>query len=205
MNQPVMVIEPNLCLNPSDSQKSNMILLQSASLPQNYIEESCLQPNAEEISIPQSSSSLDSNPVVKSNNPKPKHKCKYCEKSFNKNFDLIQHVRSHTGEKPFQCVACGRAFAQKSNVKKHMASHKVWLKGDYNRSLATDANDISDNIDLSFLCQYCGKTFSSYNKRKTHLATHKDKQVKSSNSHKDFLQVIFLGLQMSQGRLLMYF
>lgn len=45
---------------------------------------------------------------------------------FSKNFDLQQHVRSHTGEKPFQCIVCGRAFAQKSNVKKHMQTHKVF-------------------------------------------------------------------------------
>ncbi|KAM4692531.1 zinc finger protein 341 [Rhinophrynus dorsalis] len=56
----------------------------------------------------------------------PKLKCTYCDKAFVKNFDLQQHIRSHTGEKPFQCIVCGRAFAQKSNVKKHMQTHKVW-------------------------------------------------------------------------------
>ncbi|KAM5135222.1 zinc finger protein 341 [Mantella aurantiaca] len=58
----------------------------------------------------------------------PKLKCTFCDKAFGKNFDLQQHIRSHTGEKPFQCIVCGRAFAQKSNVKKHMQTHKVWPK-----------------------------------------------------------------------------
>ncbi|XP_041702421.1 zinc finger protein 341 isoform X2 [Coregonus clupeaformis] len=58
-----------------------------------------------------------------------KLKCNFCEKVFSKNFDLQQHIRSHTGEKPFQCIVCGRAFAQKSNVKKHMQTHKVWPSG----------------------------------------------------------------------------
>nr|XP_015824058.2 zinc finger protein 341 isoform X1 [Nothobranchius furzeri] len=55
-----------------------------------------------------------------------KLECNFCDKIFSKNFDLQQHIRSHTGEKPFQCIVCGRAFAQKSNVKKHMQTHKVW-------------------------------------------------------------------------------
>ncbi|XP_026223069.1 zinc finger protein 341 isoform X2 [Anabas testudineus] len=58
-----------------------------------------------------------------------KLKCNFCDKTFTKNFDLQQHIRSHTGEKPFQCIVCGRAFAQKSNVKKHMQTHKVWPMG----------------------------------------------------------------------------
>lgn len=55
--------------------------------------------------------------------------CPFCQRTFCKNFDLQQHMRCHTGEKPFQCIVCGRGFAQKSNVKKHMQAHKVWPEG----------------------------------------------------------------------------
>ena len=53
-------------------------------------------------------------------------KCSYCFKGFKKKFDLQQHVRSHTGEKPFHCAICGKGFAQKSNLKKHIETHKTW-------------------------------------------------------------------------------
>jgi len=76
-----------------------------------------------------------------------KHYCSYCQKGFNKVFDLNQHTRSHTGEKPYQCVICGRGFAQKSNVKKHMATHKVWPKG--HRTLPKEAAVISELDEIT--------------------------------------------------------
>ena len=66
--------------------------------------------------------------TVAVSNVHPVLTCNFCEKTFTKNFDLQQHVRSHTGEKPFQCIVCGRGFAQKSNVKKHLQTHKVCPK-----------------------------------------------------------------------------
>ncbi|XP_075211877.1 uncharacterized protein LOC142318993 isoform X2 [Lycorma delicatula] len=131
-----------------------------------------------------------------------KLKCVYCGKSFSKNFDLQQHVRSHTGERPFQCVVCGRAFSQKSNVKKHMASHKVWPKRI--RTLSTDPVSPSQKISIesvesqnseskdedtengkaseqivakSYVCQYCPALFKNYFELKTHRKVHIHQKV----------------------------
>ena len=124
--------------------------------------------------------------------------CSYCQKGFNKVFDLTQHTRSHTGEKPYQCVICGRGFAQKSNVKKHMATHKVWPKGHNTlpkEVAVTNEEDADDggshegvalvrtveatgeqkeqiSVSNCYECPYCTITSSTYPSFKTHLRQH---------------------------------
>ena len=121
--------------------------------------------------------------------------CSYCQKGFNKVFDLTQHTRSHTGEKPYQCVICGRGFAQKSNVKKHMATHKVWPKGHNTLPKEVAVTDEDDgrshegvalvrtveatgeqkeqiSVSNCYECPYCTITSSTYPGFKTHLRQH---------------------------------
>uniref|UniRef100_A0A3P8YQW9 C2H2-type domain-containing protein n=1 Tax=Esox lucius TaxID=8010 RepID=A0A3P8YQW9_ESOLU len=129
-----------------------------------------------------------------------KLKCNFCEKVFSKNFDLQQHIRSHTGEKPFQCIVCGRAFAQKSNVKKHMQTHKVWPSGvastvsrlpitvkvvplyrlgDVETKQSSQQAQTKQIIliDSSYQCQFCVGKFSTYFQLKSHMTQHKGEQV----------------------------
>uniref|UniRef100_A0A1B6MMD2 C2H2-type domain-containing protein n=1 Tax=Graphocephala atropunctata TaxID=36148 RepID=A0A1B6MMD2_9HEMI len=107
-----------------------------------------------------------------------KLKCLYCRKQFTKKFDLEQHVRCHTGERPFQCVVCGRSFTQKSNVKKHMATHKVWpqkirtLPEKPIQKISSPSTGEMVVVDGSFACQYCPEVFSSFPLLKSHRKTH---------------------------------
>ena len=67
-----------------------------------------------------------------------KHLCEVCDKSFKTQNILRQHMRIHTGDKPFVCNICSKAFSQMASLKYHSATH-------------------SDERPYS--CDYCSKTF----------------------------------------------
>ncbi len=52
--------------------------------------------------------------------------CGYCPSTpyaSIRSSDVLKHVRTHTGERPFGCESCGCRFTSKWNLYRHVASH----------------------------------------------------------------------------------
>ncbi|XP_055325771.1 gastrula zinc finger protein XlCGF57.1-like [Sitodiplosis mosellana] len=102
--------------------------------------------------------------------------CYVCGKSFGlSKTDLIRHMRTHSGETPFECQLCSKQFKQKSHLNQHMASHTKKLpfkcsicRRGFSMEIKRKAHQRNCNRRC-YECHLCNKFFHSYN---TYLKAH---------------------------------
>lgn len=51
------------------------------------------------------------------------HVCSKCVKVFSTRTNLIRHIQSHDGNKPYVCEVCSKGFTQSGSLKQHMYIH----------------------------------------------------------------------------------
>uniref|UniRef100_A0A8C5RMD1 Uncharacterized protein n=1 Tax=Laticauda laticaudata TaxID=8630 RepID=A0A8C5RMD1_LATLA len=96
------------------------------------------------------------------------YSCSYCGKSFSRKSYIIKHERIHTGEKPYMCAHCGKGFISKSDLIKHERTHTG---------------------EKPYICADCGHSFSRKQFLVTHQRTHTgEKPYKCTECGKSFSQ-----------------
>ncbi|XP_068166811.1 zinc finger protein 131 isoform X3 [Antennarius striatus] len=95
-------------------------------------------------------------------NQKPQkkvHVCEYCRKHFDHFGHFKEHLRKHTGEKPYECPDCHERFARNSTLKCHMAACQNGAGAKKGRKKLYE-------------CQVCSSVFNSWDQFKDHLVSH---------------------------------
>lgn len=82
-----------------------------------------------------------------------------CQKTFNRQARLKEHLRSHTNTRPFKCpyVPCTKAFLRDSHLKHHVKSQHVKLR------------------DHPCPIEGCDKSFVTATRLRRHIETHQDR------------------------------
>ena len=106
------------------------------------------------------------------------YKCPNCNRSYSSVTRYEVHLRTHTGEKPFECAICKKKFNEKGNLKAHVRIHtgerpfvckypgcKMAFK---TKGQLNDHQNRHSNL-RQFKCDICSSAFN----RKTRLKVHK--------------------------------
>ncbi|CAH1775452.1 unnamed protein product [Owenia fusiformis] len=95
-------------------------------------------------------------------------KCTYCGKRFTNRANFTNHIRVHSGERPYSCNICQKTFAQSATLKTHARTHTG---------------------EKPFSCEFCRRGFSDYSTYSKHVRTHTgDKPYKCDTCPAAFAQ-----------------
>ncbi|XP_064595243.1 transcription factor E4F1-like [Liolophura sinensis] len=123
----------------------------------------------------------DVSSVSMSQGEKAVYTCPICQKSLRGQSYINQHMKTHTGERPFKCMQCEKTFTCRDTLTKHVAVHteeRQYKCGEcgklFKRISHVREHLKSHSGERPFQCNVCEKTFKTSNAAKVHSRTHSD-------------------------------
>ncbi|XP_046434728.1 zinc finger protein 271-like [Neodiprion fabricii] len=110
----------------------------------------------------------------------PRYRCYICSKPFLRPSDIEKHMRTHTGEKPFDCKICLKSFAQLGALQQHSRIHsgekpyscEICGKNFSQKANKTKHVKIHKEGERPHTCDICGRSFSELSEMELHRAGH---------------------------------
>ncbi|OQR69335.1 zinc finger protein-like [Tropilaelaps mercedesae] len=107
------------------------------------------------------------------------HECFECRKRFQQLGHLRNHLRLHTGERPFVCEICGKAFPQSGHLVSHVNSHTNTrpYECQFCKKRFTQSGHLRNHERLHlgirpYQCAQCEKSFTQSGHLVNHLRLH---------------------------------
>ena len=115
--------------------------------------------------------------VVAKKSDNIRFKCDQCSASFTAKSNLKDHMRDHTGERPYMCHECGKRFKRKLNLKLHEVVHAKFKQFECSicskrfKHYVVMYKHVKKDHEL-FSCDHCDKKFISQANLAKHQSRH---------------------------------